>query len=321
MRQHLTAVLLTTLSEGLAVGAFSVALTQSRRDLGWGHTIANPQSRSTAATARWLSSAPSDSATEEEDYEGYGSSSSKTVAVESEDYDGTPSEAMVNSIMDLMPSDSFTSVSSEQRTAINEALYKLEALNPTDAPATSPLLNGVWSLRYCGGYTPEFALPSPTRQLALFLYDGGYSPGLFAYTLAQSLPKQLVETDELEITIQRSNPRVSASIGVKLLGGAVDGTVTVQARLDVESEMRLRETYEAASILGQPEPRDIPAQLQYARDLFVTYVDDDLLIVRDGSGVPEVLVRKEKIFRKNWGTEPSDVQDLEPPGDGEDAKF
>ena len=217
---------------------------------------------------------------------------------------------------------SFTTVSPEQRSAINEALYKLEALNPTDSPAASPLLNGVWELRYCGGYTDEWALPSPTRQAALFLYDGGYSPGMFAYTLAQSLPKQLVETDSLEIQISRENPRVEARIGVKLLGGALDGSVTVKARLDVESAMRLRETYESAKVLGQAAAREIPAPLQYARDLYVTYVDEDLLIVRDGSGVPEVLVRQFKTFSKNWGTEPGSLSDdMTPPGDGEDAKF
>ncbi len=47
-----------------------------------------------------------------------------------------------------------------------------------------------------------------------------------------------------------------------------------------------------------------PQALQYARDLYVTYVDEDLLIIRDASGVPEVLVRKEKTFSKNWGTDP-----------------
>lgn len=36
---------------------------------------------------------------------------------------------------------------------------------------------------------------------------------------------------------------------------------------------------------------ELPEILQYSRDLFVTYVDEDLLVVRDGSGVPELLVR------------------------------
>ena len=326
MRQYRLSLFLTALGQCIGVEAFSVVPQRLGHKLVGHHVpIPSPPRHATSAAAStttllWLSSAPSDSATEEQEFAGYGSSRT-VVAVEGQDYNGTPGEELVNSVLDLMPSDSaFTTVSPEQRAAINEALYKLEALNPTDSPAASPLLNGVWSLRYSGGYTSEFALPSPTRQLALFLYDGGYSPGMFTYTLAQSLPKQLVDTEDLEITIQRSNPRVTASIRVRLLGGVVDGTVAVQARLDTESGMRLRETYESASILGQPA-RDFPGILQYARELYVTYLDDDLLIVRDGSGVPEVLVRKDKSFSKQWGTEPSSVMDLTPPGDGDDAKF
>lgn len=240
----------------------------------------------------------------------------------------------MTSILDLLPVGNFAGgdggdVTTEQRAAINEALFKLEALNPTSSPAVSPLLNGVWELRYVGGYTSDWALPSPTRQLALFLYSGGYSPGVFAYTLAQRLPKQLVDlttsekpsSSQLEITISRTQPRIEASVGVKLLGGVVSGTVSVKARLEVESDIRLRETYESVTVLGQSSPFNIPQVLQYARDLYVTYLDDDLLIVRDGSGVPEVLLRKEKQFQRNWGTEPSAIDDMVPPGDGEDARF
>lgn len=83
--------------------------------------------------------------------------------------------------------------------------------------------------------------------------------------------------------------------------------------------MRMRETYEKVSVMGREQ--GIPKQLQYARDLYITYVDEDLLVVRDASGVPEILVRQEKNFQRNWGVEPSALSDMGPPGDGEDAKF
>jgi hypothetical protein len=123
----------------------------------------------------------------------------------------------------------------------------------------------------------------------------------------------------LTITIRRDQPRVEASLSMKLLNGAIDSQVTVQAKLDAISPLRLRETYETVSIMGRSQT--LPTPLQYARDLYVTYVDDDLLVVRDASGVPEVLVRQEKRFQRNWGNEPSAVMDMGPPGDGEDAKF
>lgn len=256
-----------------------------------------------------LRSEPSDTSSDDFDYS-YG-----TVEVESEEYTPTESEAMVSNVMDLMPSQ-LGQVSEETRAAINEALYKLEAMNPTKGPAISPLLNGVWELRYVGGYTPDWAIPSPTRQLALFLYSGGYSPGLFALSLAQKLPSSLVDVGDLEIAISREQPRVEATIDIKTFGG-MEQEVSVKTRLEVQSDVRLRETYESATLLGNSI--DLPKPLQYSRDLYVVYVDEDLLIIRDATGIPEVLVRKEKTFSQNWGTEPSALDDMVPPGepDGE----
>jgi len=227
---------------------------------------------------------PSDSSSEEH-YE----TDKKAVDVETEGPNEV--EAQVDSVFDLLPADlaAIDSMGSAKRADINEALLRLERMNPTEEAAFSPLLNGVWALRYAGGYSNEWALPSPTRQLALFLYSGGYSPGLFALSLAQKLPKALVELGELEISISREQPRIEATVPVKFLGGT-ENEVVVSARLDVDSSVRLTETYESATVLGNSI--DLPQAVQYSRDLYVTYVDDDLLVVRDASGVPEVLVRK-----------------------------
>lgn len=246
-------------------------------------------------------SSPSD--TSNDDFDDY-------VTVESEPYEPSKEEAFVSNVMDLMPS-TLGEVTAETTRAVNEAIFKLEQVNPTKEPTLSPLLNGVWELRYAGGYTPEWALPSPTRQIALFLYSGGYSPGLFALSLAQKLPSSLIDVGDLEISISRDQPRVEAKVGIKGMGTA-ESAVSVKARLEVDSDIRLRETYESATVMGQNI--DLPTFLQYSRDLYVTYLDEDLLIVRDGSGVPEILIRKEKTFSKNWGTDPDD--ELTPPGEG-----
>ena len=140
------------------------------------------------------------------------------------------------------------------------------------------------------------------KQLALFLYSGGYSPGLFALNLAQKLPSQLVSLGDLEISISREQPRVEAKVDIQALG--LESSVVVKTRLEVESDIRLRETYESATVMDRVV--ELPEFLQYSRDIFVTYVDEDILIVRDGSGVPELLVRKEKSFSRNWGTEPDE---------------
>lgn len=230
-------------------------------------------------------------------------------------YTGSESETLVNSILNELP-DSLVSgagLSKDARAKINEALLNLEAMNPTKNPTSSPLINGVWSLRYAAGYSPEWALPSPTRDLALFLYSGGYSPGLFALSVAQKLPAALVEVGDLEIIISRNQPRIVAIVNLKFLGGQSKSEVSVTANLEVKSTMRFSEVYESASAFGRKI--EIPSQLKYSRELFVTYVDEDMLIVRDASGIPEVLVRKEKIFKGNWGTEPSDVEEMKGPGE------
>jgi hypothetical protein len=264
-----------------------------------------PSSRSSSSSSSCLRmSEPSDTASASDD-----NYNNVVMDIDTTPYESNAGETLVSNVMDLMPS-SLGEATSEERTAINEALYKLEALNPTKMPTTSPLLNGVWELRYVGGYTSDWALPSPTRQLALFLYSGGYSPGVFALSLVQKLPAGLVDVGDLEISISRQQPRIEASIGVTLFGG-VESNVKVTARMDVESDIRLRETYESATVLERNI--ELPKELQYARDMYVTYVDEDLLIIRDGSGVPEVLVRKEKTFSRNWGTEPSD--NMGPPGE------
>lgn len=245
---------------------------------------------------------PSDSSTEDF-FEG------TTYGVESETYEGNESEQLVTSILDKLPSNLMDDdgIDKDLRANINEALLKLEAVNPTEEPALSPLMNGVWQLKYAGGYSSEWAVPSPTRQIALFVYSGGYSPGLFALSLAQKLPSALVEVGDLEITIARSQPRIEATVGVTVFGGS-QSEVVVKAQVDVGSDVRFAETYESASVLGQTV--DIPESLQYSRDLYITYLDEDLMVVRDASGIPEVLVRKEKEFTKNWGVDPDNQDDV-----------
>ena len=90
--------------------------------------------------------------------------------------------------------------------------------------------------------------------------------------------------------ISREQPRIEARIDVKFLGGAANDVV-VRASLNSKSSIRLTETYESATVLGQSI--DLPEAVQYSRDLYIAYLDEDILIVRDGSGVPEILVRKQ----------------------------
>lgn len=93
------------------------------------------------STMLFLSDEPSDTSS---DYY-YDDNDDVIMTVESEDFSPTDAEVMVTSILDLIPS-LVASASEEKRAQINEAILKLETLNPTSKPAVSPLLNGVWEL-------------------------------------------------------------------------------------------------------------------------------------------------------------------------------
>jgi PAP_fibrillin len=243
--------------------------------------------------------------------------SSDYVTVKGEAYEPSKEEQLVSNVINLMPQNlAAGSITPESRKAINEAIFKLESVNPTAEPTLSPLLNGVWELKYWGGYDDNWALPSPTRQLALFAYSGGYSPGIFALYLLQNLPlpAEILDVGDPEVSISRDQPRVEAKVPIKVGLGGVDASVSVKARLEVESARRLKETCESATMMDQNA--NLPSLFQYSRDIYVTYLDDDLLIVRDGSGIPEILVRKQARFSKDWGNEPSSLDDMTPPGEG-----
>lgn len=76
-------------------------------------------------------SEPSDTASASDDNLSY--DYDDALDVDNAPYESNAGETLVSNVMDLMPS-SLGEASSEERTAINEALYKLEALNPPRCP-------------------------------------------------------------------------------------------------------------------------------------------------------------------------------------------
>jgi len=166
------------------------------------------------------------------------------------------------------------------KAAIGEILLALEARNPTPSPATSALLNGKWKV----------------------LYATGASPGLQALTLllkgAQQAPKspsgaELIDVQDTFITIQAEQPRVEAATKVRVL--SFESTAKLLCRLEAESAVRLLETYDAAETDGFPVKLPaLPFQsgpLQYKRTIIATYLDEEVLVLRDSAGRPDVLMR------------------------------
>mmetsp|Transcript_39113 Transcript_39113/g.39820 ORF Transcript_39113/g.39820 Transcript_39113/m.39820 type:complete len:201 (-) Transcript_39113:70-672(-) len=140
----------------------------------------------------------------------------------------------------------------KSRTDINELILKLEKKNPTSDPALSSLINGVWELAVCGVG----------------------SPGLFGYQVLKALSKGgPISADDVQVTISSTDPRVESTVDVKI--GSAKLTVTAIAELEAISSTRLKETVIEAKIDSLSSP--LPASLQKARELVVSYLDEDLL--------------------------------------------
>lgn len=172
------------------------------------------------------------------------------------------------------------------RLLVSEMLTKVEATNPESEPAYSALLDGTWEVAYSGGVSPG-PIPSPTREIALLMYAGGFTPASFFLSVGNRLPDSLLVLSKPSITISPSQPRSTATVSASAFGQTQ--TLVLKSDLEVESATRLRETYSAAEVAGQV--LTLPDPLKWERHLFVTYLDATTLVVRDDTGAPEILVR------------------------------
>ena len=191
----------------------------------------------------------------------------------------TATESSSDDIKDIKvsPKEFFTTISSSSqscdRALINEKIVLLEKLC-TNEPAKSPLINGVWEVLNTNGFT---------------------SPGLLAYQAIKLFGRNAVDLSCITVTISRDQPRVNAETSVKL--ASLNTKLSVQSNLSVVGDFRLKEEVVSAK-LNEKELNLNPLSSmgvldKVGRSLIVTYVDDDLLIVRDQLGAADVLRRKE----------------------------
>jgi len=193
---------------------------------------------------------------------------------------------------------------------VNECILQLSAANPTSVPARSSLLNGKWEICYAGAPAPGL-FDSPTRPLALALYAAPLSPSVLAQGFsklggAATLGAQVVTI----VSEEAGQPRVSAETSVAVFGGQPN-TVALRANLSPCSDVALRETFVEAEALGQRSL--LPGPLAISRTLSVVFLDEDLLIVRDEGGLPNVLRRADRFPDAN---SPSYGDEDDAPGAG-----
>ncbi|KAL5545464.1 hypothetical protein UlMin_005151 [Ulmus minor] len=189
-----------------------------------------------------------------------------------------------------------------QRIDVNERITGLERLNPTPRPTTSPFLEGRWN----------------------FEWFGSGSPGLFAAKfIFERFPSNLASLSKMDLFIKDGYTRITAN--VKFLS-SIESKFSLSTRLSVEGPLRMKEEYDEGVLetptvieenvpdqlkgaLGQavttmqqlPVPvRDafsnglkVPLSGTFQRLFLISYLDDEILIIRDTAGIPEVLTRLE----------------------------
>mmetsp|Transcript_56785 Transcript_56785/g.183933 ORF Transcript_56785/g.183933 Transcript_56785/m.183933 type:complete len:323 (+) Transcript_56785:59-1027(+) len=176
------------------------------------------------------------------------------------------------------------------RGRINEAILKLERLSPTVDPVYSEMLDGTWNILYTGTFAPGL-LSSPTRELALFLYGGGFSLGNALSSFASGFWGQNLGVTLASKTVKIVAGRdVEASVEVEVAGQRRKLSYT--AELMPLSAQRMSEEVVSVNLPDPLGKQDLPLELR--RSIIVTYLDDEVMVVRDESGVPDVLVREGK---------------------------
>lgn len=159
--------------------------------------------------------------------------------------------------------------SSRDRGEVNTYILQLEKESPVVSNAlTSEHIFGSWNVLYSGSLT---------------------DPGLLLYQIAKSLPFSQISFGDLSIDITRegnATSRCSAKIGE---GTNVEIVIDTQLKESDDEGMRFKEVYLSGKVgtFNIPFASEIFSSL--SRDLVVTYLDNDLMIVRDSFGCPDVL--------------------------------
>ncbi|XP_006653857.2 probable plastid-lipid-associated protein 13, chloroplastic [Oryza brachyantha] len=189
-----------------------------------------------------------------------------------------------------------------QKIDVNERIVGLERLNPTPRPTTSPFLEGRWN----------------------FEWFGDSSPGaLAARLLFERSPTTVAHFTGLDVLIKDGYSKISSN--VKFLN-TVQSKFLLTTQLSVEGPIRMKEEYveglieiprireetlpdQLKGFIGQtagaleqlPAPiRDavsegikLPLNGMFQRIFMISYLDEEILIIRDASGAPDVLTRLE----------------------------
>lgn len=185
-----------------------------------------------------------------------------------------------------------------QRIDVIERITALERLNPTPRPTTSPYLEGRWNFDWLGSGTPA------TVQFFL-----------------QRFPTTLANLSKMDVWLKDTYSKVTANLR---LFNSVDSKFTLSSKLSVEGPLRMKEEYvegflDSPTVVEEAVPDQLRGPLGQAfgavqqlpvpimdavssgiripisgslqRMFMISYLDEEILIIRDAFGAPEVLTR------------------------------
>lgn len=172
------------------------------------------------------------------------------------------------------------------RGRVDEMILALEKQSSEDEPVYSELLDGSWKVEYSGSWAPGL-LASPTRELALFLYGGFSLGGALSSFVGGAFGKNLgLKLGAKTVKIEGGRD-VQATVSV--IRGETTDELSYTAELMPLSGRRMSEEVMSVDLPAPIGKQDPPLELR--RSILVTYLDDTVMVVRDETGVPDVLVR------------------------------
>ncbi|KAJ8448138.1 hypothetical protein Cgig2_031862 [Carnegiea gigantea] len=197
-----------------------------------------------------------------------------------------------------------------QRMDVMESITVLERLNPTPRPTTSPYLEGRWDFEWFGS-------GSPASSAAQFLLE--------------RFPSSLARISKMEVSFKDTYAKVTAYLRLLNL---LESRLILSSKLSIEAPVRIREEYfegllEPPTVIEEAVPKQlrsalgqavgtieqlplplrnvmssgirVPLSGTFQRMFMISYLDGEILIIRDVYGVAEVLTR--------WDVGPSPVME------------
>lgn len=197
---------------------------------------------------------------------------------------------------------------------VNERIISLEKLNPTPRPSTSPNLEGRWNFEW-------FGAGSPVLLLAKIFFG--------------RIPPTLANLSKLDVLIKDGCGTATAQ--VKILN-SIENKFIISTKYSVEGPLRMKEEYvEGEFESPKVDEEAVPEQLRgafgqafntlqqlpvpirdavssgmkvslsgtFQRLILISYLDDEILIIRNTAGEPEVLTRLEA------GPDPQNITEYE----------